>query len=150
MRTFDDFALGDEMELGSAEFELDEMLSFARRWDPQSFHVDPEAARESAFGGVIASGRQTLCAMSKLLTDRIIAEEWVNLGGTGMDGIRLRVPVRAGDVLTARATVVEHEPSRSGKPRGRLGVRIAFVNQRREDVGEMTASLLLGRTPNHP
>ena len=74
-----------------------------------------------------------------------MAEQWANLGGTGMNGIRLLAPVRPGDVLTIRGTVVALEPSQSGKPRGRLDFRVDFENQNGEHVGEMTLSLLLAR-----
>ena len=62
MRTFDDFTIGEELEFGEAAFELDEMIAFAERWDPQLFHTDSAAAAKTAFGGIIASGWQTLAA----------------------------------------------------------------------------------------
>lgn len=145
MRTFDDFTIGEELEFGEAAFELDEMITFAERWDPQLFHTDSAAAAKTAFGGIIASGWQTLAAVGRRLTDRIVAEQWANLGGTGMNGIRLLAPVRPGDVLTIRGTVVALEPSQSGQPRGRLDFRVDFENQKGEHVGEMTLSLLLAR-----
>jgi acyl dehydratase len=145
MRTFDDFTVGEEIEFGRAAFELGEMIAFAERWDPQLFHTDPEAAAETAFGGLIASGWQTLAAVGRLLTDRIMEEQWANLGGTGMNGIRLVAPVRPGDVLTVRGSVIALEPSQSGQPRGRLDFRVDFANQNGQHVGEMTLSLLLAR-----
>ena len=150
MRTFDDFTVGEELDFGQAVFELDEMIAFAERWDPQLFHTDPVAAAETAFGGIIASGWQTLAAVGRLLTDRIMDEQWANLGGTGMNGIRLVAPVRPGDVLTIRGTVVGLEPSQSGKPRGRLDFRVDFENQEGQHVGEMTLSLLLARPAAAP
>ena len=93
MRTFDDFTIGEELEFGEAAFELDEMIAFAERWDPQLFHTDSQPPPRPRSDGIIASGWQTLAAVGRRLTDRIVAEQWANLGGTGMNGIRLLAPV---------------------------------------------------------
>ena len=145
MRTFDDFTLGEELPLGNASFAQDEMIAFAQRWDPQPFHVDPEAAAQTHYGEIIASGWQTLTSVSRLMTDLILEQDWANLGGTGMDEVRLRAPVRSGDVLSAKATVIAMEPSRSSQARGRIDFRVEFTYQRGERVGDYVVSLLLAR-----
>ena len=145
MRTFDDFTVGEELEFGEAAFELDEMITFAERWDPQLFHTDPAAAAKTAFGGIIASGLADACGSrpSAHRPDR---------GGAVGEPRRHRnerdSPVGAGPprrCATIRGTVVALEPSQSGQPRGRLDFRVDFENQKGEHVGEMTLSLLLAR-----
>lgn len=114
--SFDDLTIGQEFDFGSMAMPLEEILEFARTYDPQPFHTDPDAAAESVFGGIIASGLHTLsAAFGHMLRSGIMAQ--VSMGGTGMD-IRWPAPVRPGDRIALSARVEELVPSRSRPDRG--------------------------------
>ncbi|MFB6233022.1 MAG: MaoC family dehydratase [Haloarculaceae archaeon] len=107
--TYEAVELGTVREFGAYEVTREEVVSFAEQYDPQPFHVDPEAARESMFGGLVASGWHT-CAM----TMRMLVENYLNEAGTmgspGVESLRFRRPVFPGDVLSVRAEHREKEP----------------------------------------
>ena len=103
-RYFEDYVPGDVHEFGSVVAEEDEMIAFARRFDPQPFHTDPVAAKESVFGGLIASGWYTASMAMRLLVDNYISRV-ASLGSPGVDEVRWRKPVRPGDTLSIRVTV---------------------------------------------
>jgi len=105
-----------------------EIVAFARRYDPQLFHVDPEAAERSAFGGLVASGWHTTAMMMRMLVDHFLSPA-SSLGSPGVDEIRWLLPVRPGDVLSLRATVAEARPSRRRPDRGTVHARVETVNQ---------------------
>jgi acyl dehydratase len=133
MRYFEDMAVGDTDELGSHAITEEEILAFARRYDPQPFHIDPEAARASIFGGLIASGWHTCAIMMRLSVEAARRREAATTGSPGIDSCRWPRPVRPGDVLTARTEVLETWPSRS-KPIGFVRTKIEMTNQRGETV----------------
>jgi acyl dehydratase len=141
----DDFKPGDKFESAAGYTFTDaDIIEFAHRYDPQAFHLDIEAAKRSIFGGLIASGFQTLAITFRLVHS--IGFLAHNMGGPGMDELRWLKPVRPGDTLRATAEIVEVTPSRSKPDRGALKYRVAAVNQNGEAV--MTAlitSLLLRR-----
>lgn len=105
-RYFEDLEVGEEVDCGSADVTREEMLAFAERYDPQSFHVDEEAARESMYGDLIASGWLT-CALTARLLVTAYMNENATLGGNGMDEVRWHQPVYAGDTLSVHAELVE-------------------------------------------
>lgn len=105
---WEDFRVGDTTEMGRHTFTQEEILSFGRRFDPQPFHADPVAARESVFGGLIASGWHT-CAVGMRLMVQNYLRRTVSLGSPGIDNIRWLKPVRAGDTLVYRRTVLTME-----------------------------------------
>ena len=132
----DDFKPGDTFESPHGYTFTDaDIIQFAHRYDPQVFHLDAEAAKNSIFGGLIASGFQTLAATFRLIHS--IGFLTHNLGGPGMDELRWLKPVRPGDTLRAVAEVVEVTPSRSKPDRGALRYKVSSVNQHGETV--MTA-----------
>jgi acyl dehydratase len=102
--SFEDFTPGRVFELGSVEVTEHEIIEFAARYDPQPFHVDPDAAAETIFGGLIASGWHTCSMCMRLLVDGLLSRS-TSLGSPGMEQIRWTTPVRPGDQLTARSTV---------------------------------------------
>jgi len=121
LTSFDDLAPGQEFDFGAFAMTEAEILDFARRYDPQPFHVDPDRARTSIFGGLIASGLHTQAA----LFGHIIRTGWVervSLGGTEQV-VRWLVPVRPGDVIGVRARVEELVASRSKPDRGVAKIR---------------------------
>jgi len=132
-RYFEDYVPGDIHEFGSIVAEEKEMIAFARRFDPQPFHTDPEAAKQSIFGGLIASGWYTAGLAMRLLVDNYISRV-ASLGSPGADEVRWRKPVRPGDTLSIRVILLESKLSRSKPNQGTIRVYIEVLNQRREVV----------------
>lgn len=145
-RYFEDFRPGEVIELGSRRIEEAEIIAFARAYDPQPMHTDPAAARRSVFGGLIASGWQTVAIYMRLLVDGLV-NQTVSMGSPGCDEIRWLKPVRPGDTLRARLTVIEATPSRSKPDRGAVTQRAEMLNQHGEVVMTMRAIGIFGRRP---
>jgi len=124
LRYFDDYLPGATYDCGSVSVSEDEIVSFARQFDPQPFHVDPGAAARGPFGGLIASGWHTAALVMRQLVDHYLPEE-ASLGSPGLDEMRWPDPVRPGDTLRVRASVVDtrrslSKPDRaSSRPRSR-------------------------------
>jgi acyl dehydratase len=142
VRYFEDYAAGSVAEFGSVAVEEEEIISFARRFDPQSFHIDPETAKRSHFGGLVASGWHTASLAMRLLVEHFLSEE-SSMGSPGVDEIRWLKPVRPGDVLSLRVTVLEATRSRSKPDRGAVRSFTEVLNQRREVVMSMKGTSLL-------
>jgi acyl dehydratase len=138
-RYLEDYVPGSVYEFPeTVSVSADEIVAFARDYDPQSFHVDAEAAGRGPFGGLIASGWQTAGLMMRLFTRHYLSTV-ASLASPGIDELRWRVPVRPGDALRLRATVVGARRSRSKPDRGVVRTAIELVNQRDEVVLSMTA-----------
>lgn len=146
VRYWEDFAVGDTFELGSRSLTEEEIVAFARNYDPQPFHTDPEAAKKSAFGGLIASGWQTVGVFMSLLVHGLI-NETVSLGSPGIESIQWPRPVRPGDVLSARVRVAEAIASRSKPDRGILKTEGELRNQHGEVAMTIRAVNFFGRRP---
>ena len=140
---FDDFAAGQVYELGSRTVTEDEIVAFGREWDPQPFHVDPEAAKESVFGGLIASGWQTGAMWMRMYVDTMLGSS--ARGSPGIEELRWLAPVRPGDTLSGRLTVLETAPSRNRPDRGTVRIRGEMVNQDGVTVMAMTSRGHFGR-----
>ncbi len=137
-RYFEDYVAGSVYEFGSVTVEQDEVIAFARRFDPQVFHVDPESAKGTIYGGLIASGWHTAGLMMRLFTDHYLSKV-ASLGSPGVDELRWNKPVRPGDDLAIRVTVQETKRSRSKPDRGIVHSFIEVMNQNREVVMSMKA-----------
>jgi acyl dehydratase len=135
-RYWDDYQVGQKFPLGSTSFTEQEIVAFARQFDPQPFHVDGDAARQSMYGGLIASGWHVASKMMRLFVDNYV-DRRTALGSPGLDELRWLKPVRPGDTLRAIAEIVEVTPSRSRPDRGALKYRVSALNQKDETV--MTA-----------
>ncbi len=135
-RYFEDYVPGEVHEFGSIEVEEAEVIAFARRFDPQPFHTDPEAAKNSIFGGLIASGWHTACLMMRLCVDHYLSRV-ASLGSPGVDEVRWLKPVFPGDTLSLRITVLETARSCSRPDRGTVRGYIEVLNQDREIVMTM-------------
>ncbi len=109
MLHWEDFHVGDVTELGTVEVTEEDVIAFATRFDPQPFHIDPEAAKESPFGGLIASGWHTTALFMGLFVRGILLDS-ASLGSPGVEAIRWTAPVRPGDTLTGRVTVTDSQP----------------------------------------
>ncbi len=144
---FEDFETGRTIELGSVEVTESDIIDFARRFDPQPFHVDPVAAVASPYGGLIASGWHTCALYMRLLYDGMIHDS-SSQGSPGMDELRWLAPVRPGDRLTARYTVEELAPSATKPNRGTVLFRSVMVNQDDVVVLRMRGRGLYGRRPS--
>jgi acyl dehydratase len=127
-RTFEDYEPGQVHELGSVAVTQDEIVEFARRYDPQPFHVDPEAAGQSVFGGLIASGWHTAAMWMRLWVDSM-AGSTSSQGSPGIEELRWLEPVRPGDTLHGRLTVLDATPSERRPDRVTVRIRGEMVNQ---------------------
>jgi len=145
-RYFEDFFQGLTVDLGNVEFTAEGIIEFARAYDPQPMHTNPEAARESIYGGLIASGWHTAGAYMRLLVDSVIGQS-ESLGSPGIDSLRWLKPVRPGDTLSGRFTVLEAKVSRSRPDRGIVRSRGEMLNQDNEVVMELEAANFFGRRP---
>ncbi len=145
-RYFEDFSAGEVLELGSVTVTEAEIVDFARRWDPQAFHVDPEAAKASVFGGLIASGWHTGSMWMRLYVDAML-DTAASQGSPGVEELRWLAPVRPGDTLAGRLTVLDVTPSDRRPDRGTVRIRGEMVNQDGVTVMSMTSRGHFGRRP---
>ena len=137
---FEDIVPGTVGQFGSIEVSQADIIEFARKFDPQYFHLDPEAAKRSLFGGLAASGWHTASLMMRLLVDHVLSPE-TSLGSPGVDELRWLKPVRPGDVLSIRITTLETTRSRSKPDRGVVRSYVEVLNQTSEAV--MTVKTLV-------
>ena len=128
MRHFEDFQIGEVTELGPIDVSEDEIVEFAARYDPQPFHVDPEAAKSSPFGGLIASGWHTTALFMGMFVRGILLDS-ASMGSPGVEEIRWTAPVRPRDQLTARVTVTDVQPSANTPGRGTVFTTSEVFNQ---------------------
>lgn len=135
-RYFEDYVVGSVQEFGPARVTEEEVVSFARRYDPHFFHVDPERAKDSPYGGLIASGWHTAAMMMRLLVDNFISAE-TSLGSPGVDRMRWLKPVRPGDELSIRVTVRGKRRSQSRPGIGFVEFSVEVLNQARDTVMTM-------------
>ena len=146
MKYFEDFEAGEVYDLGTRAVSAAEIIAFARKYDPQPFHVDPEAAKDSAFGGLIASGWHTSAMFMSLLANTIKRENWASMGAPGLDTCRWVMPVRPGDVLSATMEVLELRRSKT-RPFGILRNRGSMTNQDGKEVMFLEGIGLYGLRP---
>jgi acyl dehydratase len=132
-RHFEDYVPGSVFEFGSIVMEEKEMIDFATRYDPQAFHIDPDSARKSVFGGLIASGWHTGAVSMRLIVDYYLPRV-ASLGSLGVDELRWLKPVRPGDELSIRVTVLQARRSQSKPDRGIVRSLVEVMNQNREVV----------------
>ena len=143
---FDDLLPGREFELGTVEVTEADIIEFATRYDPQPFHVDPVAAAESPYGGLIASGWHTCALFMRQLFDGLIHDS-SSQGSPGMEELRWLAPVRPGDRLTASYVVEEATRSATKPMRGTVLFRCEMVNQDGVVVLRMRGRGLYGTRP---
>lgn len=141
-RYFEDYVPGEVYTYGSVTLDEASIIAFARQYDPQSFHVDPVAARDSIYGGLIASGWHTMAVVMRLLVDHVISPA-SSLGSPGCDELRWLRPVRPGDTLAVRFEIVSSRRSRSNPDRGLVANRLEVLNQRDEVVMTLRTTLLV-------
>jgi acyl dehydratase len=136
---YEDIDVGHTREVGSYTADRAELLEFARRYDPQPIHVDPEAAAETPFGGLIASGWHTASACMALLVEGFL-NDTATLGSFGLDELRWRTPVRPEDTVTVGMEVLERTVSSSRDDRGYVEIEVEATNDDDEEVAYWRAT----------
>ena len=147
MLYFEDFEVGSRRELGSYLVTEEELLAFARQYDPQPFHIDKAAAAKSIYGGLISSGWMTCSIMMRLLVLSTTGKS-ASMGSPGVDEIRWLKPVCAGDTLTVVLNVLDTRPSKSKPDRGVVHTQWEATNQRGELVCTVKGMGMYGRRPS--
>jgi acyl dehydratase len=141
-RYLEDYQTGAVYEFGAIQVTEGEIIEFGRQFDPQPFHTSPQAASQSIYGGLIASGWHTASIMMRLFVEHYLSSA-ASLGSPGVDELRWILPVRPNDTLTLRVTVAETRRSTSKPDRGVLFSFIEVLNQKKEVVMSMKAVNLL-------
>ena len=146
-RYFEDFHVGDTFDLGTTpQITADEIITFARQFDPQPFHLDAEQAKSSLFGQLVASGWHTVSLLMRLLVDGFL-NETISMGSPGVDEVRWLRPLRPGDALHARFSVLEATPSKSRPTMGVIRSKCEAFNQDDELVMTLVGIHFVGRRP---
>ena len=145
-RYLEDYVEGDIHHFGKIAVEAEELIAFAKRFDPQAMHTDPEAAKDTPFGGLIASGWHTAG-----LTMRLYVEHYftlvASLASPGLNELRWLKPVRPGDTLSVRATVLKTASSKSKPDRGAVTSFVEAINQTDEIVMTFKVVNIIGKRP---
>jgi len=143
-RHFEDYVPGEVCVYDGITVDEAAIVEFARRYDPQPIHADPDAALQGPFGGLIASGWHTVALVMRVLVERYLSHV-AAIVSPGIDELRWTLPVRPGDVLSVRVTVLEASVSRSKPDRGLVRTQIEALNQRGEGVLSMKAMNFIQR-----
>ena len=145
-RYFEDFTAGQEIFLGQCHVTEEEIIAFATQFDPQPFHVDHEAAAQTIYKGVIASGWHTCGMMMRLVVDNLLKHS-SSMGSPGLDSVRWLKPVRAGDTLSLTYQVKEVRASASRPDRGIVISIWSVSNQHGEVAATVEGMGMFGRRP---
>ena len=141
-RYFEDYVAGAVFEYGAITLTEREIVEFAKQFDPQYIHTDPRAAAEGPFGGLIASGWHTAAIMMRLFVDHYLSHV-ASLASPGIDELRWSQPVRPGDTLSIRVSVIEANRSRSKPDRGMVRSLVEVLNQEGQVVMSLKAMNML-------
>ena len=145
-RYFEDYVEGEVHRFGTIAVEADEMIAFAKRFDPQAMHTDPEAAKHTPFGGLIASGWHTAGLVMRLYVEHYLTHV-ASLASPGLDELRWLKPVRPGDMLSVRVTVLRTVPSKSKPDRGAVTSFVEVINQTGEVVMTYKVVNIIAKRP---
>ena len=141
---WEDIDVGRVIDIGPYKLTREEILSFARQWDPQPFHIDEQGAKNSIYGGIISSGWQT-CAIAQRLLVNGFLNGAASLGSPGIESLRWRKPVHPDDELSLRLRVVSKDASPKSPDRGSIDVEHEIRNQTGETVMTYRARIFIGR-----
>ena len=144
---FEDLEVDTETEFGSYDVTREEVLEFARKYDPQPFHLSEEEAAKTHFGRLCASGWHTAAMTMAVIARHVVADEQAGLGSPGIDELRWKKPVYPGDTLRVRGRIVEKTPSRSRPEMGSFRTETIVTNQNDEPVMTFTSIVLIRRRP---
>jgi len=148
-RYFEDYVKGAVFEYGPISVSEAEIIDFAKRFDPQTMHIDPQAAARGPFKGLIASGWHTIGLMMRLFVDNYLSAV-ASLASPGVDEVRWYKPVRPDDALRLRVSILDTKPSRSKPDRGMVHSLLEGINQNGETVASLKAMNLLGLRNSSP
>ena len=143
---FEDLTPGRVFPLGERSVSREEIIAFAREWDPQLYHLDEEAARETPYGGLIGSGVHSWAIMQRLAVDGLLGEA-ACLGSPGYERLRFLKPLRPESVVSGRITVLSGEPSRSRRTLGRSVLLYELLDAEGTGILDANATVLFGRRP---
>jgi acyl dehydratase len=143
-RFFEDFSAGDEFVSPGVTLTEGNIIEFALVYDPQRFHIDREAAERSPYGGLIASGFQTLALGFRMFFHLGVITD-TGLGSPGIDDLRWTAPVRPGDTIRTRVVVRDLRESKSRPDRGIVNLAFSVINQRDEQVLTFTTIAMIAR-----
>jgi len=141
---WEDFTPGQIAECGSRLITRAEIIAFAAEYDPQPMHLDEAAARANLFGGLVASGWHSCCILMRMLTDDFIGDASF-MGAPGVEEVKWLAPIRPGERINARATVLETRPSRSRPDIGFVKFRFELINAADQPVMTLIVSPMFGR-----
>lgn len=141
---WEDFVAGRVTEYGPRRITREEIVGFAAEFDPQPMHLDEEAARATMLGGLSASGWHACCILMRMSADGFVLNS-SSMGAPGVDEVRWLAPIRPGDQLTLRVTVLETRASQSRPDMGFVRCRFDLHNGAAEPVMNLTTSLMMGR-----
>jgi len=147
MRYFEDLEVGAETDFGTYEVTREEVLEFARKYDPQPFHLSDEAAAKTHFGRLAASGWHTAAMTMAVIARYVVDDEQAGLGSPGIDELRWLKPVYPGDTLHVRGKIVELRPSQSKPHIGSFRTETTVSNQDGVPVMRFTSIVLMLRRP---
>lgn len=139
---FEDFKRGSVTEYGPRVVSREEILSFAAEFDPQPMHLDEEAARHTMLGGLSASGWHTCCLMMRMIADGFILNS-SSMGANAIEEVKWHAPVRPGDALTVRATVLDTRVSKSRPGMGIVSMLFEVFTGKDQKVLTMKSPLLM-------
>ena len=144
---FEDLTVGAETDFGTYEVTREEVLEFARKYDPQPFHLSDEEAAKTHFGRIAASGWHTAAMTMAVVARHVVAHEQAGLGSPGIDELRWKKPVYPGDTLHVRGQILEKTPSRSKPEIGSFRTQTTVTNQTGETVMTFISIVLIRRRP---
>jgi acyl dehydratase len=147
MQYFEDLEIGAETDFGSYDVTREEVLEFARKYDPQPFHLSDEEAARTHFGRIAASGWHTCAMVMAVIARHVVEHEQAGLGSPGIDELRWRRPVYPGDTLHVRGKIADKTPSRSKPEIGSFRSDTTVTNQDGEPVMTFTSIVLIRRRP---
>lgn len=147
MQYFEDLIIGSRQSFGRYQVTREEVIEFARKYDPQPFHLDDEAAARTHFGRLAASGWHTCAMTMAMIVENIEKHQQAGLGSPGVDELRWLKPVFPGDILRCEAELIEATPSRSKPDIGSFRSNMTTYNQHDEPVLRFTSIVLIRRRP---
>ena len=145
---FEDLEVGAETDFGTYQVTREEVLDFARKYDPQPFHLSDEEAAKTHFGRIAASGWHTAAMTMAVIARHVVAHEQAGLGSPGIDELRWKKPVYPGDTLHVRGQILEKTPSRSKPEIGSFRTQTMVTNQTGETVMTFISIVLIRRRPD--
>jgi acyl dehydratase len=148
MRYFEDLEIGAETDFGTYAVTREEVLEFARKYDPQPFHLSDEEAAKTHFGRIVASGWHTAAMTMAVIARHVVGRGQAGLGSPGIDELRWLRPVYPGDTLQVRGKIVDKRESRSRADMGSFRTHTIVTNQDDQPVMTFTSIVLIRRRPS--